>query len=160
MLYLFIVITFVIAEHKIKDYMEHHRELGVKKEILGGRIILRKYHNEGAFLNFLDNKKELVRTISGIFLGLLVLLFSLALPKKGNKLYKLGLSLLLGGAISNVSDRFRRGYVVDYFTINCKKLKTIIFNLADMAIFLGSALVLLSSVISSIFDGGSDKALE
>lgn len=159
MLYLFIVIAFVIAEHKIKNYMEEHRELGVKQEILGGRIILRKYHNTGAFLNFLEDKKELVKTISGVFLGLLALLFAFSLPKKGNKLYKLGLALLLGGAISNVSDRFRRGYVVDYFSINCKKLKTVIFNLADFAIFIGSAFILLSSLLSAIFSEASDKSL-
>ena len=159
MLYLFIVIVFVIAEHKIKDYMETHRELGVRQEIFGGRIILRKYHNTGAFLNFLEKKEDLVKIISGVFLGLLIILFALTLPKKGNKLYKLGFSLLLGGAISNVYDRFKRGYVVDYFTINCKKLKTIIFNLADFAIFAGSALILLSSILSASIGEASDKSL-
>lgn len=160
MLYILFVIAVVIAEHKIKNYMEANRELGVKKEILKGKIIIQKYHNEGAFLNFMENKKELVKTVSGIFLGLLFLLFAIMLPKKGNRLFKLGLALALGGAISNVSDRFRRGYVVDYFTINYKKLKTIIFNLADMAIFLGSALILLSSLISTVFKGGADKAFK
>lgn len=159
MLYLFIVIAFVFTEHKIKDYMETHRELGVKQEILGGRVTLQKYHNTGAFLNFLEKKKDLVKTISGVFLGLLVLLFAFSLPKKGNRLYKLGLALLLGGAISNVSDRFRRGYVVDYFSINCKKLKTVIFNLADFAIFIGSGLILLSSLLSAVFSDTPNETL-
>lgn len=160
MIYLLIVIVFVIAEHKIKDYIEANREMGEKQEILKGNIIIQRYHNYGAMLNFMEKKKELVKTISGMCLGLTVLLFALALPKKGNGLYKLGLALALGGAISNVSDRFRRGYVVDYFTINCKKLKTVVFNLADMAIFLGSALILVASVISTVFKGGTDKAFK
>ncbi len=160
MIYLILVIGFVFAEHKIKNYIEKNREMDESSEHFGGKIIIRRYHNKGAMLNFLEKKKELVKTVSGIFLGLLVLLFAFSLPKKGNKLYKLGLALLLGGAISNVSDRFRRGYVVDYFSFNCKKLKTIIFNLADMAIFLGSALIMLSSLFSSISESGSDKALK
>lgn len=149
MLYILIVLTVVIGEHYIKNNIEKNRKLGDRQELLGGRIIIQKYHNEGAFLNFMEEKKEWVKTISFAFLGLLLLLFAFMLPKKGNKLFKIGLSLLLGGAISNVADRFRKGYVVDYFTINYKKLKTVIFNLADMAIFLGSLLITLSSLFSA-----------
>lgn len=148
MLYILIVVAFVIVESRIKNYIEENVSAEEKREILKGKIIIRKYYNEGAFLNFLEKKKELVKTVSGILLGLLLLLFAIMLPKKGNKLFKLGLSLVLGGAISNVSDRFSRGKVVDYFSFNCKKLKSVIFNLADMAIFLGSLLMLLSSVFT------------
>ena len=160
MIYVLIIIVFVLAEHKMKDYMEKNREVGERQEILGGKIIIRKFYNKGAFLNFMEDKKEIVKTVSAVFLGLLILLFAIVLPKKGNKLFKLGLAFLLGGAISNVADRFGRGYVIDYFSINCKKLKTIIFNLADMAIFLGSFFLLLDSIISAIFKGGTDKSLK
>ena len=149
MLYILLVVFIVLAEHNIKNYIEGYKEMGEREEILGGKIIIRKHYNQGAFLNFLEDKKEMVKTISGVCLGLLLLLFVIMLPKKGNKVYKLGLSLILGGAISNVVDRFHRGYVVDYFSFNCKKLKSIIFNLADMAIMIGSAFMLLSSVFST-----------
>ncbi len=149
MIYILIVIAFVLAEHKVKDYMEKSRKLGEKEEILNGKIIIRKQYNKGAMLSFMEDKKELVKTISGACLGLVVLLFVFTLPKKGNRVYKLGLSLMLGGAISNVFDRFSRGYVIDYFTINYKKLKSVIFNMADMAIFLGSLLIMLSSIFHS-----------
>ena len=149
MIYIIIVIAFVLAEHKMKDYIEKNRKLGEKEEILNGKIIIRKQYNRGAMLSFMEDKKELVKTVSGACLGLVVLLFMIALPKKGNRLYKFGLSLMLGGAISNVFDRFSRGYVIDYFTINYKKLKSVIFNMADMAIFLGSLLIMLSSFFHS-----------
>jgi signal peptidase II len=160
MLYIIIVLAIVIGEYKIKDYIEKNRELGEREEILGGNIILRKHHNEGAFLNFMGEKKELLKTISCVFLGLVSLLFVILLPQKGKKLFKLGLAFALGGAISNVADRLRKGYVVDYFSFKCKKLKSIIFNLADMAIFLGSALMLLSTLFSAKGKGSTDKATE
>lgn len=160
MFYVLIVVAFVLMEHKIKDYIDKNREMGERQEILGGKIIIRKHYNEGAFLNFLQEKKELLKTISCVSLGLLVLLFAIVLPKKGKVLLKLGLSLILGGAISNVSDRISRGHVIDYFTINVKPLKTIIFNLSDIAIFLGSFLVLLASLPSTVVKGGTDKALK
>lgn len=149
MLYILVVAVVAIGEFYIKSYMEKNQQLGERKEILKGKVTIRKYYNQGAFLNFLENKKEIVKTISCVFLGLILLLFTIMLPKKGNKLFKLGLSLTLGGAISNVADRVFRGYVVDYFSINYKKLKNIIFNLADIAIMIGSLLMFLSSVFST-----------
>ncbi len=160
MLYIIIVLVIVIGEYKIKDYIEKHRELGEREEILGGNIILRKHHNEGAFLNFMGEKKELLKTISCVFLGLVSLLFLMLLPQKGKKLFKLGLAFALGGAISNVADRLCKGYVIDYFSFKCKKLKSIIFNLADMAIFFGSALMLLSTLFSAKGKSSTDKAME
>ena len=160
MLYIMIVLIIVIGEYFIKDYIEKNRELGERQEILKGKIIIRKHHNEGAFLNFMGEKKEMLKTISCILLGLVSLLFLILLPQKGKKLFKLGLAFALGGAISNVSDRILRGYVVDYFSINCKKIKSIIFNLSDMAIFLGTGLMMLSSTFSTIRKSSSHKPTE
>jgi signal peptidase II len=160
MLYILIVTVIVVMEHYIKNYIEENKQLGERQEILKGKITIRKYYNKGAFLNFLENKKEMVKTISCVLLGLLLLLFTIMLPKKGNKVFKLGLSLALGGAISNVADRVLRGYVIDYFSINYKKLKTVIFNLADMAILLGSLLMFLSTAFSTKEKGSTNKTTE
>jgi len=153
MIYILIVIAIVFAETKIKSYMEENMKLGENKEILNGKIVLRKYYNPGIILNYLENKKEMVKTVSSVFLGFLLLLFTILLPKKGNRLFKLGLALVLGGAISNVSDRMNKGHVVDYFSFNCKqfpKLRKIIFNLSDIFVFIGSALIALAGVISDM----------
>ena len=162
MIYIFIIVFIAAGEYLIKNYIEAKFQKGDREEILGGKIILHKYYNKGAMLNFMDNKKEIVKTISAVFLGLVLLLFAIMLPKKGNRLYKLGLALILGGAISNVTDRYLRGYVVDYFSFNTKfkKLKTIVFNLADIAIFIGSLFLMLSSILSAVFQGSSDKSAE
>lgn len=145
MLYILIAIVIVITETKIKNHMEKNRPLHTKEDILGGKVTLRKHYNYGMMLNLLDNKKDMVKRISGITLGFLILVFLFWLPKKGNRLYKLGLSLVLGGAISNVADRFTRGYVVDYFSINYGRLRKIIFNLSDIIIFIGSVLTIIAS---------------
>jgi len=157
MLYILIAAAIVILEYKIKTYIDTNRKVGERQEILGGKIIIRKEYNDGAFMNFMEDKKEMVKTISCILLGLIILLFAVMLPKKGNKVYKLGLSLIVGGAISNVSDRISKGHVIDYFSINCKQLKTIIFNLADMAIFLGSILIVVASMFTQKTEGSTDK---
>ena len=43
--------------------------------------------------------------------------------KKGRVLEKTALTLVLAGGASNLYDRLKRGYVVDYFSIQWKKLK-------------------------------------
>lgn len=160
MIYILIVIVFAASEYLIKNYIEADFKKGENKDILKGKITISKHHNTGAVLSFLENKKEIVKIASSICLGFILLLFTLALPKKGNKVYKLGLSLVLGGAISNVADRFLRGYVVDYFSINYKKLKNIVFNLADIAIFIGTLFIFLSTVFSTKGKSSSNKTTE
>ena len=55
---------------------------------------------------------------------------------------------MLGGAVRNTYDRFKRGYVVDYLSLKTKnrKLSDITFNLADLALFAGAILTVWSSL--------------
>ena len=61
---------------------------------------------------------------------------------------RLGWGLLLGGGISNIAERVLRGYVTDYFSF-CralpKKLRRLVFNIADMCIFIGAVLAAIFS---------------
>jgi len=61
--------------------------------------------------------------------------------KKGNKIKKLSLCLIIAGALSNIFDRFTRGYVVDYIRIKVKGLDKVIFNLGDIFILVGSLMM-------------------
>lgn len=143
MAFLIIILVIFIVDFKVKTYIEKKKEMHKKEEILNGNIIIERYHNKGAILNSMDHKPGLVKIISSIMLGTIFLVFSVLLTKKGNTLYKLGLSLILGGAASNVYDRIKKGYVVDYFSF--KFLKRVIFNLSDIFIFIGAVLI---SVVS------------
>ena len=54
-----------------------------------------------------------------------------------------GWAFLTGGALSNLYDRCRKGYVVDYirFHTTWKRLNDLVFNLADFFIMIGAVLV-------------------
>ncbi|WMJ90182.1 signal peptidase II [Anaerocolumna sp. MB42-C2] len=144
MIYILIAVLIFITEYIVKKYIEENKEMYKKEEILNGNIILERYHNKGAMLNFMEDKAELVKKITVALVGVLIFLFAMLLPKKGNRVLKFALALILGGALSNVHDRLIRGYVVDYFSF--KFLKKIIFNISDICIFLGSALITLLSI--------------
>ena len=116
-----------------------------EKKILWNTIILRKHHNKGACLNFMDHKQSLIAVVSAVltvFLGVCLALF----PKgKQDASLKTGIALMLGGALSNTYDRLIRKYVVDYFSFNTKwiRLKKIVFNISDFFIMLGAILAVL-----------------
>lgn len=126
------------AEIESRDGTEFPRELDGK-----GRIVLHKSHNAGLPFGLLKKYREAVRMIplaaSSAVAGILFWL----LQRKGNNGEKLGFSLVLAGALSNLWDRMTRDYVVDYFSINRGKLKTVIFNLGDIFIFAGGAVLML-----------------
>ncbi len=144
LIYITIAAVIFLLEIKIKKYIEENKEMHKKEEIFNGNIILERYHNKGAMLNFLEKDAKLVKNISLTLLGIILLVFLFLLPKKGDRLLKVALSLILGGALSNVYDRITRGYVVDYFSF--KFLKKIVFNISDIVIFVGSFFVAVHSL--------------
>jgi signal peptidase II len=58
-----------------------------------------------------------------------------------------GLSLILGGAVGNVIDRLRLGHVIDFVQVHWGNSYFPAFNVADSAISVGAALVILDSLL-------------
>lgn len=136
-------------EFLIKGYIEKHKTIGEVEEKCGGLLWIRRYHNKGAFLNWMEKNRPFVKGISIVLSVGLTALFILTLGKKGSALLKTGLALLLGGAYSNTYDRLHRKYVVDYFSIHIpkgpfRKLSTVVFNIADFCIIIGAMLTVLA----------------
>mgnify|MGYP002649807561 CR=1 FL=1 len=63
---------------------------------------------------------------------------------------------MLGGALGNIVDRVRFGYVVDFVHLHWGRWSFYVFNVADAAITIGVALLLLRSV----FGPGSQPRVE
>ena len=145
MVYILIILSIFISDNLIKKYIEENKEFHKEEEILKGQIILTKYHNRGAMLNFLEKKPYAVKVISAMMLVLIGGILCFLIPKKGDKLLKLSLSLVLGGGCSNIYDRLTKGYVVDYFSF--KRLKKVVFNNSDMCIIIGSFLASIAILI-------------
>lgn len=115
------------------------------KELLGGRLLLRRYHNRGAMLGAGRKRGRAVTILSVTLTALTVPVFLFSLGRRGNRLLRTGLALLLGGAFSNTYDRLTRKYVVDYlsFGVRWKWLRSIVFNVSDFCIMIGALLAAL-----------------
>jgi signal peptidase II len=86
----------------------------------------------------------------GVFLGLSLLISAFlvavyARSQAQDRLYHVGLSLVLGGALGNALDRVQHGHVVDFFHLTVPGLISNVSNFADHAIVLGVLLLMLDS---------------
>ena len=132
------------ADQYCKEKVENE-ECFPDRTICKGQIILTRYHNRGAFLNMGEEHHGLLKLIVTAVFVVMVLLAALTWRGSRKELLKVAYSLVVGGAASNLWDRYRRGHVVDYFSF--KKLPKVVFNLGDMAIFLGALLVGIFSTL-------------
>ena len=73
-----------------------------------------------------------------------------ACRKRRTKIEKTALALVLAGGGSNLFDRFFRGYVVDYFSFTPKKLRHLVFNLGDLYIAAGMAVLSATELVRGL----------
>ena len=143
MQYLLAVFGIFGLDNMIKSRVEKKTgESAQDKLVLKNTLIIRKYHNNGAFLNLGEKKKGLVAFSSVVITLVLTVLLILSLGNCGNVPLRTGLTFLLGGAFSNTYDRLKRKYVVDYvsFNVPCKRLKAVVYNISDFFIMAGAML--------------------
>lgn len=143
-----LAIAVFVLDLAIKNHIEHTKAESGAESVCGGRLLLRKYHNKGAFLNTGERKRGLVAILSLVLTLGATVLFLVTFTCRGNGLLRVGLALLLGGAYSNTYDRMVRKYVVDYvsFPVKNQKIRNIVFNISDFCIMIGALLIVLGSV--------------
>ena len=135
-----IVIAVVAIDQIAKLIAEAHLPLGAAIDVLP-ILTLYGVHNTGIAFSFLAGSG-----IGLVFLTLaitvVVVIFWLRSPD-GGRLAAIGFALILGGAFGNLVDRLRLGYVIDFLLLHFGDRTLFVFNLADAALSLGPALLLL-----------------
>jgi signal peptidase II len=111
---------------------------------------LMRLHNEGAAFSFLADAsgwQRWVFVVLGIAVSVALAIWLTRLPARGQGLLAAALSAVLGGAIGNVIDRVRYGHVVDFIRVHYEQWYFPAFNVADSAISIGAALLILDSLL-------------
>jgi signal peptidase II len=104
-------------------------------------------HNEGISLGLFQATSDVMRWGLVAVTGAVSVFVASWLWREANRLDALGLSLVLGGALGNLVDRMRFGYVVDYADLHFGAFRPfLVFNIADAAITIG-VLVLLARAL-------------
>jgi signal peptidase II len=105
-------------------------------------------YNAGAAFIFLSDAGGWQRWFfSVVAAGASMLIIYLLRKHATDKLFCLALSLILGGALGNLWDRITLGHVVDFLDFHVAGYHWPAFNIADSAIFLGAASLILDSFL-------------
>jgi signal peptidase II len=118
-----------------------------------------RMHNVGAAFSFLASASGWQRWV---FIGLAVVVsigitvWLIKLPHGAHTALAVGLALVLGGALGNVIDRIRLGYVIDFIHFHWDRTYFFpeynyfpAFNVADSAITIGAACLLLDALLEA-----------
>jgi signal peptidase II len=103
-----------------------------------------RVHNTGAAFSFLAEAAGWQRwffTAIGVAAALFIVW--MLRSHAGQKLFSFALACVLGGAVGNVVDRTLHGYVVDFLQFHCQGWYFPSFNVADAAITIGAACLIL-----------------
>lgn len=147
-------LALIAADQVTKQWILDVYRLGDWTPITGFFNIVRA-HNTGAAFSFLAGAGGWQRWLFvGIGVAATVLIVWQLRVHRGQRLFSFALASILGGAVGNVVDRLQHGYVVDFLDFHFEALSGLFynghfpaFNLADVAITLGAACLILDELL-------------
>jgi len=139
------------ADQAAKAWTVGNLPLYQPRAVVSGWIDLVHVRNTGvafSLLSGLDHRWVHPLLIAATLLAMGALLaYILFLPMKGVAPY--GLGLVLGGAAGNLIDRARLGYVIDFIDLHWRHHHWPTFNVADIGITVGVALLLADMIFGN-----------
>jgi signal peptidase II len=143
---LIVTIVVVILDQITKAMIRPWLALHQSREVIPGFLDLTRVHNTGAAFGMLNSadfpfKTVVLSIVAAIALGG-VAWYAATVPLT-DRLARLGIAGVLGGAIGNLLDRARSGYVLDFVDAYWGDWHFWAFNVADAAITVGVIFMIL-----------------
>ncbi len=158
----FVLVADIYAKYLAQEHLAPAPERGYPFprwiEVIPGYFDFRWAQNYGAAFSFMEQHSWVILLISSVMIAGIIL-WALRMHQR-QLIVQLSFGLILGGAIGNLIDRVRYGYVIDflhaYFIHNGKERFWPTFNVADMAIVGGIGLFMYLTAFTKIFDPPAD----
>jgi signal peptidase II len=136
----------VVLDQLSKTWILANLSAGQVIDLLGRYLRLIYTENSGALFGLFRDNAVLFAAVSIGVVGLIVAFHGRSVPSRSTSI---ALGLLLGGAIGNLIDRLRHGFVVDFVDMGIGDLRFYTYNVADAAIT--TAIVAL--IVLAVFPG-------
>ena len=154
-LFVGIAASVIVIDQLSKAWLLANVSVGEVVQVVGDLVRIVQSQNSGALFGLFRDQAILFAVISIGVLGLIVVYHGRA----GRSVYlSVALGLLLGGAIGNMLDRFRHGFVVDWVDIGLGSLRFWTFNVADSAISVAILMLLAMAIFPALAGGGQGEA--
>ncbi len=137
----------VVLDQITKAYVVANFEYA-RPLFINGWLDFTRLHNYGAAFSILADAGGWQHWLFiglALVVGVVLFVWLWRLPRRGQAWLACSLALVLGGALGNVIDRVRFGYVVDFIHAHWDDLYWPAFNVADMAISVGAVMLVLES---------------
>ena len=142
------VIGCVGCDQVTKAAARTYLSTGTTMSFFNDTLRLQHAENRGGFLSIGESLPTEARKILFTFGGGVLVggsIFWAVRSRRVNTIQTIGAALLCSGGLGNLIDRFiRDGYVTDFLNVGVGPLRTGIFNVADFALLLGVALLVLA----------------
>ncbi len=135
---LFLTILLLIADQLTKWWAFTTLEFAAPRNLIGNVIRFTRVHNEGGAFGLFPAGSTVFLVVSSIISAILLLI--LLTVHLDSRWIRTGMACVLAGAVGNLVDRIRWGYVLDFFEIRGFP----IFNVADACITIGAGLIILA----------------
>ncbi|MFS0871623.1 signal peptidase II [Paenibacillus xylanilyticus] len=153
MVYYILAFIVFLVDQGTKFLIATRMELREEIPVIGNFFVITSHRNTGAAFGILKDQRWFFIVVTVIVV--IALIWYLQKVKDApHKLLPVALSLVLGGAIGNFLDRALTGEVVDFVQLNFGSYTFPIFNIADSAICIGVALI----IVETFLEGRREKA--
>ncbi|HEY8148529.1 MAG TPA: signal peptidase II [Vicinamibacteria bacterium] len=144
--YLWIAGVIVALDQVTKALVDDFMTLHESRTIVEGLVRLTYVQNRGAAFGILSEAglpyQSLMFSVVSLLALLAIALYAWRMPVQ-SRLPQTALAMVMGGAVGNLLDRARLGYVIDYVDMYWGPHHWPAFNVADSAISVGVALLVL-----------------
>ncbi len=143
----------VVLDQLSKAWVTAAIAQGSAIQLVGDLVRLIHSHNSGALFGLFGSSAPVLALASVVVIGLIVWFHA---HSGRNPLISIALGLLLGGALGNLVDRLRLGYVVDWVDMGIGTVRFWTFNLGDSAISAAILLLLLIALLPGLGSSSTD----
>lgn len=141
-----LVAVLVVLDQAAKAAIRTSLNLYESMTVVPGFVDLTRVHNAGAAFGMLNSVNFQFKALALALVAAAALVgvaaYAVTLPA-GQRLARLGLTCIVAGAAGNLIDRVTTGYVVDFVDVYWRGWHFWAFNVADAAITIGVALMIL-----------------
>lgn len=148
---LLLSLVVILVDQISKFLVRFHFEYAKPHRILGNWVRLTFIENPGMAFGIEFGGQPFFALFS--FLATIAILVFLVRARAEKGQLRVSLSLILGGAIGNLIDRLLYGKVVDFIDIRIAEVNWPVFNIADVAVMLGMAML----ITMMVFDRKPDE---
>ena len=144
-MYFVLIIAIVALDQIIKAIVRTGLSLNESIPVFGDFLSITLHFNTGAAFSMMQGYRLLLTVLPSVMV-ILIIAYIIKNRRNSKRFLLVSLSLIAGGGVGNIIDRFLAGQVTDYISVG----NFPVFNLADMCVVLGCIFV---AVFILFFDG-------